>query len=42
VLEFKENFKRRNTSEEIRRAGYDVKETAKWLEDFYVDLAEVE
>jgi len=41
ILELKENCNRRNTSEEIRRAGYDVKETAKWLEDFYLDLAEV-
>jgi len=42
VLAFKKGNERRNTSEEIRSAGYDVKETAKWLEDFYMDLAGVE
>lgn len=41
VLSFKKGHVRRNTSEEIRSAGYDVKETAKWLEDFYLDLAGV-
>jgi len=29
------NFERRDTSEDVRKAGYDIKEAAKWLEGFY-------
>lgn len=29
------NYKRKDTSELIKASGYDIKETAKWLENFY-------
>lgn len=29
---------RRDMSEQIKRAGYDIHNTAKWLEDFYLDI----
>lgn len=32
------NLVRRDTREEIRRSGYDIRTTAKWLEEFYVNL----
>ncbi|HEM3672388.1 TPA: glycosyltransferase family 1 protein [Streptococcus suis] len=32
------NYKRKDTSEFIKAAGYDIKETAKWLENFYIGL----
>ena len=32
------NNKRPNTQKKIIEAGYDVKETAKWLEDFYLHI----
>ena len=34
------NFRREDTSGEIRNAGYDVQETAKWLERFYLSSGE--
>lgn len=32
------NYKRKDTSELIKSSGYDIKETAKWLENFYIGL----
>lgn len=40
ILECEPN-KRRNTYEEIRKAGFDIKENAKWLEKFYIDCYKV-
>ena len=31
------NNQRKNTLEDIRRAGFDVRENAQWLQDFYLD-----
>ena len=31
---------RRDTAQEIRDAGYDIKATAKWLEEFYLNCLE--
>lgn len=30
---------RRNTSEQVKAAGYDIHTTAKWLEDFYLSIS---
>ncbi|WAA12116.1 glycosyltransferase family 1 protein [Fervidibacillus halotolerans] len=35
VLKYMNVYERKNTFEEIKTGGYDVNETAKWLEDFY-------
>jgi len=32
------NFDRRDTTEDVRSAGYDIRDAAKWLEEFYLDL----
>ena len=32
-----ENFKKKDTYETIVNAGFDIKENAKWLKDFYVE-----
>ncbi|MEJ5306934.1 MAG: glycosyltransferase family 1 protein [candidate division WOR-3 bacterium] len=32
------NYERKDRSEEIRKAGYDIKENTKWLENFYLEL----
>lgn len=37
VLSYQNGYERKDTSEEIINAGYDVKENAKWLEDFYIE-----
>ena len=37
ILEYEEGYERRETRQEIRTAGYDVMDTAKWLEKFYLD-----
>lgn len=34
------DLSRSNTTDEIRNAGYDIKTTSKWLEDFYLDLGD--
>ena len=34
------NTKRINTFEQIKDAGFDIKENAKWLQNFYITLAE--
>ncbi|MDF1494090.1 glycosyltransferase family 1 protein [Caproiciproducens sp. CPB-2] len=36
ILKYKEGFERKDTSEQVRQAGYDTKEQAKWLEEFYL------
>lgn len=35
VLEYVSSFERGSTTELIRKAGFDIKENARWLEDFY-------
>lgn len=37
VLNHKDNYKRKDTSEQIKRAGYDIKEQVKWLKEFYLN-----
>lgn len=37
ILNYKESYERRDTSEKIRQAGYDIKEKAKEMEDFYLN-----
>lgn len=37
VLGFVNGFERENTFEKILKAGFDIKENAKWLQEFYVD-----
>lgn len=32
-------IQRRNTFEEIKNAGFDIKENAKWLQEFYINVA---
>ena len=39
VLNYAEKFNRTNTFEKIRKAGFDIKENAKWLEGFYKELS---
>ncbi len=36
ILEFK-NYKKKDNSEKIIQAGFDIKENAKWLENYYID-----
>ena len=36
VLEFLAGFERKDTYDKIQKAGFDIKENAKWLEEFYV------
>ncbi|SJZ87871.1 glycosyltransferase family 1 protein [Garciella nitratireducens] len=36
ILKYTNKFKRRNTYEEIKNSGYDILETTKWLQDFYM------
>lgn len=35
VLDYVKEYKRENTFEKIKKAGFDIKENAKWLEEFY-------
>lgn len=35
VLEFVGEFERKDTFDKIQKAGFDIKENAKWLEEFY-------
>lgn len=37
ILEIKNGFKRKDTSNEIYKAGYDVERNTRWLERFYVE-----
>lgn len=37
VLDIVNNFSRRDMTEAVRLAGYDIKETAKWLQKFYLE-----
>lgn len=37
VLKYKDGYKRENMSENIGKNKYDIKETAKWLEGFYLN-----
>ena len=36
VLAYLEEFERKDTFNKICEAGFDIKENAKWLEEFYV------
>ena len=36
VLGFVKEFERKDTFDKISEAGFDIKENAKWLEEFYV------
>jgi len=38
ILKYANGYERKNTSENIRKAGYDVRDTAERLEDFYMSL----
>lgn len=40
VLEFAGEFERKNTYDKIQKAGFDIKENVKWLEEFYVGVEE--
>lgn len=37
VIRMGSSFVRRDTSEDIKNNGYDIKETAKWLQEFYLE-----
>ncbi|MCQ2483909.1 MAG: glycosyltransferase family 1 protein [Clostridia bacterium] len=37
VLEYADGYRRKNTYDKIVKAGFDVKENAKWLEEFYIN-----
>ncbi|MBR6531384.1 MAG: glycosyltransferase family 1 protein [Clostridia bacterium] len=37
VLEYADGYPRKNTFEEIAAAGFDIRENAKWLEEFYIN-----
>lgn len=37
ILPYSQGYKRENTFEKIVKAGYDIKECAKWLEEFYLN-----
>lgn len=37
VMRYSDGYERKNTYSEICNAGYDVKDSAKWLEEFYLD-----
>lgn len=37
ILEFKNGYQRRDTTDEIYKAGYDVESNARWLERFYIE-----
>lgn len=40
VLDFVEEFERKDTSGLIRKAGFDIRENVRWLEEFYVEALE--
>lgn len=37
VLEYADGYRRKNTYEKIVKAGFDIKENAMWLEEFYIN-----
>ncbi|MGY6766145.1 glycosyltransferase family 1 protein [Faecalibacterium prausnitzii] len=37
ILRYSEGYMRKNTSSEIKENGYDILDTAKWLESFYLN-----
>lgn len=39
ILEINSSFVRRDMAKEVRDAGYDIKQTAEWLQQFYLDKA---
>ena len=41
VLEFVNQFERKETSDMIRKAGFDIRENARWLEEFYVEALDM-
>jgi glycosyltransferase involved in cell wall biosynthesis len=40
VLDFVKKFERKDTFDKIKKAGFDIKENAKWLEEFYREEVE--
>lgn len=40
ICDILENFEKRDTYEKIVEAGFDIKENAKWLKEFYVEALE--
>jgi len=38
VLKYANGYERQNMQEKITKKGFDIKETAYWLEDFYLDI----
>lgn len=36
VIDINSSYKRIDTTEQVRKAGYDIKQTAQWLQDFYL------
>lgn len=40
VLEYVDEFERRDTFEKVKKAGFDIQENAKWLEEFYREALE--
>ena len=39
ILEINSSFARKDMTQEVRDAGYDIKQTAEWLQQFYLDKA---
>jgi len=37
VLKYANGYERKNMQEEIKKAGFDIKETVKWVEKFYLE-----
>lgn len=40
VISESQNYKKKDIYEEIVKAGFDIKQNAKWLEEFYINAAE--
>lgn len=38
VMEYVKGFERKDTFEKVKAAGFDIRENAKWLEEFYVGV----
>lgn len=38
IIKISKRYERRNTTEEIRKNGYDVKEVAKTIQNYYIDM----
>ena len=37
ILEVNESFVRKDMTQKVREAGYDIKQTAQWLQKFYLE-----